>query len=144
DSYEFLEVTTLPNGRQTVASSWTPGAERSAVARSEFGTWSVDNVVSGLVSGSSTYIYLGGGLAGATQDGRVEVALVTSGGQLDAFSDDPTAQDAVGDFSSTRVGYGAAAAAGRLFIFGGLASQVRDNAVAAELVAPVPRLSNNA
>ncbi len=144
DSYEFLEVTSLANGRQTVASSWTAGTERAAVARSEFGTWRVDNVVSGLVSGSSTYLYLGAGLAAGVQDGRVEAALVTSGGQLDAFTDDPTSRDAVGDFSSTRVGYGTAAAAGRLFVFGGMASQVRDNAIAAEIVSPAPTLANNA
>ncbi len=143
-SYEFLPVTVLPNGRQTVAASWETGTEESAVARSEFGAWTVDSVVSGLVSGSATYIYLGAGLANGDQDDRVEAALVTSGGQLDAFSDDPTAADDVSDFSSTRVGYGTAAAAGRLFVFGGMASQVRDNATAAEIVSPVPALAKNA
>ncbi len=143
-SYEFLPVTVLPNGRQTVGSAWEQGEEQSAVARSQFGAWTVDSVVSGLVSGTATYIYMGAGLADGNQDDRVEAALVTSGGQLDTFEDDPTAADKVGDFSSTRVGYGTAAAAGRLFVFGGLASQVRDNATAAEIISPAPSLANNA
>jgi hypothetical protein len=143
-SYEFLPVSILPNGRQTVASSWTTGNEESAVARSQFGSWTVDSVVSDLVSGTETYIYLGAGLVDGDQDDRVEAALVTSGGELDAFADDPGAQDPVSDFSSTRVGYGTAAAAGRLFVFGGLASQVRDNATAAEIVSPAPALAKNA
>ncbi len=143
-TYEHLTVTVLDNGRQTVGGSWTTGAEESAVARTEFGAWVVDDVVSDLLDPGETHIYLGAGLANGSQDDRVEAGVVTAGGELGAFEDDPTAQDDVGDFSSTRVGYGTAAAAGRLFVFGGLASTVRDNATAAELTNPPPSLANNA
>ena len=142
-SYEHLTITELPNGRQTVASSWVMGTEQSAVARSEFGVWVVDNVVSDLVAPGDTYLYLGAGWDGADQDNRVEAARVSAGGELEAFSDDPTAADIIADFSSTRIGYGTAAAAGRLFVFGGLASLVAENATAAEIVDPAPELRNN-
>lgn len=142
-TYEHLAITMLPNGRQTVGSAWVVGAEQSAVARSEFGVWVVDDTVSNLVSDGETYLYLGGGLASGGQDDRVEAAKVGTDGELEAFSDDPTAGDIVADFSSTRSGYGTAAAAGRLFLFGGMASQVRDNATAAEMVNPAPSLRNN-
>lgn len=142
-SYEHLSISVLPNGRQTVGASWTTGAESSAVARSEFGTWVVTDVVSSTVPAGRTYLYLGGGLAGGSADGRVEAALVEAGGELAAFSDDPTAGDVVSDFSSTRTGYGTACAAGRLFLFGGEAAQIRSDATAAELVNAAPELANN-
>ncbi len=142
-SYEYLDVSVLPNGRQTVGSGWTTGAEEAAVARTQFGAWVVDSVVSETVTPGETYIYLGAGLAAGGADDRVEAALVTAGGELAAFTDDPTAGDIVTDFSSTRVGYGSAAAAGRLFVFGGMASQVRADATAAELFNAAPELRNN-
>lgn len=142
-SYEHLGITVLPNGRQTVGSAWVVGAESSSIPRSEFGTWVVDDVVSSLVPAGQTYLYLGGGLSGATADGAVEAALVQAGGELGAFDDDPTAGDIVGDFSSTRTGYGTACAAGRLFLFGGQAAQIRSDATAAEIINPAPELANN-
>ena len=142
-SYEHLGISVLPNGRQTVGATWALGAETSAVARSEFGTWVVDDAVSSLMPAGQTYLYLGGGLAGASADGRVEAALVQAGGELAAFDDDPTAGDIIGDFSSTRTGYGTACAAGRLFLFGGEAAQIRSDATAAEIIDPAPELANN-
>ncbi|HWO12936.1 MAG TPA: hypothetical protein VNN80_25730, partial [Polyangiaceae bacterium] len=143
-TYEHLPITVLSNGRQTVGNSWTVGAEVSAVARSEFGTWVATDVVSSEIPAGRTYLYLGGGKAGASTDGRVEAALVEAGGELAAFSDDPTAGDIIGDFSSDRTGYGTACAAGRLFLFGGQASQIRSDATAAEIVGPnSPELANN-
>lgn len=142
-SYEHLEVNVLPNGRQTVGAGWALGAEASAVARSEFGTWVVTNTVSSEVPAGRTYLYLGGGLAAGGADGRVEAALVEAGGELAAFSDDPTAGDIVRDFSSDRTGYGTACAAGRLFLFGGNAAQVRADATAAEIISAAPELANN-
>lgn len=149
-TYEYLDVSTSANGRQAAGSAWTTGAEESAYGRWQHGAWTVDNVTASIVDPGDTYVYLGAGLAptGNTRDDRVEAARVTAGGELSGmsadFPDDPTASDIVGDFSSTRVGYGTAAAAGRLFVFGGRASQVRDNATAAEIVSPAPSLANNA
>lgn len=138
-SYEHLTITLLPNGRQTVAAAWTTGASAATSARWHAGAWTVDHDQANLVTVGNTWIYLGGGeLANGNGIGTVEAALVNAGGELSAFDDTPE------DFSSERSGYGTAAAAGRLFAFGGRAPNPKSNATAAELVAPVPALSQNA
>lgn len=144
-SYEYLPVTVLANQRQDTAGTWTQGTEQSAVGRWQHGAWTVDSVVSRYVSGSDVWIYLGAGLLpnGTTNDASVEAGMVTAGGQLTAFADDPTAGDVVEDFSQVRVGYGTAAASNSLFVFGGRASQVMQNATAAKFVSPAPGLANN-
>ncbi len=135
-SYEFLTVTVLSNGRQTVAGSWTPGAS-AATPRWQAGAWVVDTAVQPLVGGD-TYVYLGGGrLANDRTEGAVEAGIVEPGGDLGVFDASPE------DFTSVRSGYGVAAAARRLFVFGGRASQITANAQAA-LVDPVPDLAPNA
>jgi hypothetical protein len=106
----------------------------------------VNSVISGQISSpTETWIYLGAGLLpdGTTQDGRVEAGQVQPGGELGAFADDPSAADTVEDFSSRRVGYGTAAAAGSLFVFGGKASQVAGNATAAKFANAPPGLARN-
>lgn len=144
-TYEFLPVTLAANGRQTVAGAWTLGTEEAAVGRWQHGAWAIDSVDSQFVSGADTYVYVGAGLLadGTTRDDRVEAGLVTAGGQLGAFTDDPTAGDEVKDFSSTRVGYGTAGAADSLFVFGGLSASVNQNATAARFEDPAPSLTNN-
>ena len=79
----------------------------------------------------------GGRLGDDDSDGTVEVAQIDGGGELGAF--DAT----VTDFGTDRVGYGVAAAAERLFCFGGRAPQPRANATAALIETP-PTLANNA
>lgn len=147
-TYEYLDVSLAPNGRQTIGTAWTTGAEVSAVGRWQHGAWAIDSVDSSFVSGGDTYIYLGAGLEanGTTLNGAVEAGLVTSGGELSAFADDTTAGDVVKDFSATRVGYGTAGAANSLFVFGGRqgADQMMSNATAARFVDPAPGLSNDA
>jgi hypothetical protein len=145
-SYEYLGVTLQPNGRQLVGSAWTTGAQASAVGRWQFGAWTVDSVVSNRISSpTETWVYLGAGLLadGSTQDGRVEAGKVQAGGELGAFADDSTAADTVEDFTAKRVGYGTAAAAGSLFVFGGKASQVTQNATAATFIMTPPALAKN-
>ncbi len=135
-SYEFLTVTIQANGRQTVATSWTAGTS-SATPRWQAGAWVVDSVVQPLV-GTDTYLYLGGGRLGDdSTEGMVEAGIVAPGGDLGTFDPSPE------DFTSVRSGYGVAAAARRLFVFGGRASQITANAQAA-LVDPVPDLAANA
>ncbi|HMA96960.1 MAG TPA: hypothetical protein VKP30_29950 [Polyangiaceae bacterium] len=139
NSYEHLAISLLANGRQTVAGAWAAGASAATTARWHAGAWTVDHDQASLVTTGNTWIYLGGGeLANGNGIGTVEAALVNAGGELSAFSDTP------GDFSSERSGYGTAAAAGRLFAFGGRAPNPKSNATAAEIVAPVPALSQNA
>lgn len=146
DTYDYLPVTILANGHQTVAGAWTAGTEVSAQGRWQFGAWTVNSVISSDVNPGDTWIYLGAGMLanGTSQTGIVEAGLVSAGGELGAFADDPTAGDVVKDFSSIRVGYGVAAAADRLFAFGGLSAQVNQNAIAAEIINPAPGLANNA
>jgi hypothetical protein len=145
-SYEYLSVTLQPNGREHVGTAWTTGAQASAVGRWQFGGWTVDSVISSKISSpTETWIYLGAGLLpdGTTQDDRVEAGQVQVGGELSAFSDDPSAADTVEDFSMKRVGYGTAAAAGSLFVFGGKAAQVTQNATAAKFFNAPPGLAKN-
>src|SRR6185503_8853168 len=111
-TYEHLGVTILPNGRQNVG-TWTTGAQQSAVGRYEFGTWTVNSLVSSQVTDpKETWIYAGGGMLGNgnTEDATVEAGKVQAGGELTGFA-------ATQNFSSTRLGYGAAAAADLLFVF---------------------------
>ncbi len=138
DTYEHLAVTTLPNGHQTVAAGWTAGAQTASAGRWLHGAWTADSVVSSLVTPGETFIYLGSGARGNGMTiGNVEAGRVAAGGDLGVFDQGPA------DFSSDRTGYGVAAAAGRLFAFGGRAPQPRANAIAAQLVAPPPALANN-
>jgi hypothetical protein len=138
-SYEHLTVTVLPNGRQTVGNAWTMGGSESSVGRSELGAWVVDAAVTSLADAGETWIFVGSGaLSNGNSDGTVEAALVQAGGELGAFDTSPE------DASNERTGYGVAAAADRLFAFGGRAPQPRANAIAAELVNPLPNLARNA
>jgi hypothetical protein len=137
DSYEFLEITALANGRQTVGASWTDGSQSSSVGRWKLGAWTVDSVISSEVTAPDTFVYLGGGsLADNNGEGTVEAGLVEAGGDLGAFS-------LPGSFSNARVGYGTAAAAGRLFCFGGNAPGPKNDATAALIESPAPTLAGN-
>ncbi len=140
DSYEYLTVSVLPNGRQTVGTSWTDGMQNASIGRWQHGAWTVDRVTSNeVVAAGDTWIYLGGGaLANNTDDGTVEAALVQAGGDLGTFDQTP------GDFSNVPIGYGTAAAAGRLFCFGGASPGPKSNAIAAGLETPAPTLDANA
>jgi hypothetical protein len=144
-TYEYLPVTLLNNGRQTIGSAWTTGTNQSAVGRWQHGAWAIDSVDSSFLSGSDTYVYLGAGLLadGTTQDDRVEAGKVLAGGEIDVFADIAGPTDKVQDFNSTRVGYGTAGAADRLFCFGGKGSGINSNAIAAGFIDPAPNLANN-
>lgn len=146
-TYEYLPVTVLDNGRQTIDGAWTTGSEESAVGRWQHGAWAIDSVDSQFVSGSSTFVYLGGGLLGdeSDQSGLVEAGLVQAGGELGELTDIAGPSDTVEDFTSTRAGYGSAGAADRLFVFGGKGNAAPlSNAIAAGFVSPSPDLANNA
>jgi hypothetical protein len=80
---------------------------------------------------------------GTTQDDRVEAGKVLAGGEIDVFADIAGPTDKIQDFNSTRVGYGTAGAADRLFVFGGKGSGINSNAIAAGFADPAPDLVNN-
>lgn len=129
-SYEFLPVTIEANGRQTVAASWTPGTSAVTVGRAELGAWVVDKVVSQAIADETHYIYVGQGINAK----NIDVASVLAGGQLSSFT-------AVSTLSDGRYGYGTAAAAGKLFAFGGFTSSVQQDAWGTTISSP-PTLDN--
>lgn len=136
-SYEYLAVTTAPNGRQTVGATWTGGTTASGSPRWQAGAWVADGNVSSAYS-SATWLFLGGGLnAAGTADNTVDAAQVTAGGALGTFDATPK------DFSSNSAGYGVCAANGQLFSFGGLGGAPSAGAKSATLVTPVPTLAVN-
>ncbi|MFO0758316.1 MAG: hypothetical protein U0359_17620 [Byssovorax sp.] len=137
-SYEYLPVTIAPNGRQTADAAWITGAQSSGTPRHRLGAWTATSGVSATITGTDTWIFLGGGeLGNNTQTGKVEAGKIAAGGDLGAISDTPK------DFSSTSSGYGVCAANGQLFVFGGQGGSPSSGAKSAELVAPPPTLKNN-
>ena len=146
-SYEFLTVTTAPNGRQTAGASWTAGVLPSAQGRWQLGAWTVDASVSSLYTPPTTYVFLGGGqTATGTAANKVEAGLVTAGGQLANTSivTPTTLDDSPKDFAAAESGYGVCAANGQLFSFGGLGGMPTAGAQSAPLTSPAPSVSNNA
>jgi hypothetical protein len=137
-SYEFLKVTIAPNGRQSVASSWTAGTGTNGVAREEFGTWIATNASSTLVGPSDTWIYVGSGKVGnGTLNGQVDAAKVLAGGQLTAWN------TTLKSFGADHAGYGVCAANSRLYVFGGQGGNPSAGAKAGIMISPVPTLDSN-
>jgi hypothetical protein len=137
-SYEYLPINTAANGRQSVATAWTAGQQASAVGRWQLGAWVVDSVTASAVSPPDNFVYIGGGKLGSgATNGRVEAGKVIAGGDLGILDDTPR------DFSNDRAGYGIAAAAGRLFAFGGSGGHASGDAVAAQITGS-PGLAANA
>jgi hypothetical protein len=139
-SYEFLPVTIAANGHQSVAASWTTGANPSVTGRWRLGAWKVDRTTSSTVAAGDTWVFLGGGAstsAGSTLVGKVEAGKVAAGGDLGTFDDTPK------DFSNNLAGYGVCAANGQLFTFGGGQGGPTAGATSASLIAPPPTLALN-
>jgi hypothetical protein len=113
-SYELLPVTVSPNGHQTVGTAWKPGPALGAppTARSQLGAFVEDRSVWSAWSGT-TYVYLAGGVtSGTTMSSALDVATLGADGAL-AFT---VAERA---WTANRAGYGACAADGKLYAFGG-------------------------
>jgi hypothetical protein len=146
-SYEYLTVAVAANGRHTVGAAWTPGTLPSGQARWQLGAWTVDRKVSPDYTGSTTYVFLGGGLpaSGATPTLRVEAGLVTAGGQLanTSVTSPTTLDDTPRDFGATIAGYGVCAANDQLFTFGGISAMPSTSATSAPLTSPPPSLALN-
>lgn len=143
-SYEFLTVTAAANGRQTVAVAWTAGTLVSGQARWQVGAWTANSTVSPDYTGSTTAVFVGGGLppSGNTPAQRVEAGLVTAGGQLaTTVTTSPTLLDNTpADFGQIFAGYGVFAANDRLYTFGGVGAMPSTVAAAATLGTPPPTL----
>lgn len=138
-SYEYLEVTTMPNGRQSVG-TWTEPGTGFGAARFNHGAWMADSLVSSNIAAGSVYVYVGGGRDGAGNAGLVsgtEAATVGTDGSLSGFV-------SAHGMSTDRAGFGAVAAANRLFVFAGWPSgSIRSNAESLSISAAPPTLENN-
>jgi hypothetical protein len=113
-SYEYLTVTILANGRQTVG-TWTQPATGFGAGRFAHGAWVADHQVATAIPDGETWLYVGGGRDGAGNPntvGSTEAAKVSTTGELTGFA---TAHAT----NPSRTGFGTAAAAGRLFVFAG-------------------------
>jgi hypothetical protein len=86
-SYEFLPVTVGNDGTQTVANAWVAGASGAGTARFQHSIFSATHDICSFVPAGADYIYLGGGTAnGSSAVLSLDVAKVTAGGQLGAFT----------------------------------------------------------
>jgi hypothetical protein len=112
-TYEYLPITLQPNGHQTASSVWTSGTNTSAQGRWQLNAWVADSTVSRSITGTTTYVYLGGGmLTNSSLSRTVEVGLVGTGGDLGTLVPE-------NNFSSNMAGYGACAVNNHLYTFGG-------------------------
>ncbi len=110
-AYLALDVATAA----PAAAAWQSGGATLATARTNVAAFVVDRTVTARVTPGDTWIYVGGGLEAAGGDTvtDVDAARVLAGGELTAFS-------AVDNFGGGGfAGYGYAAAANQLFVFGG-------------------------
>lgn len=109
-SYEVLRIALGEDGSQTPGASWTAGAGTFA-ARRAHGLFSADATATTRFGPGETWVYVGPGIGGANAT-RFVSAEVLEGGALSTW------QSAFSG-SVNRAGYGAAAAANQLFLFGG-------------------------
>jgi hypothetical protein len=114
-SYEYLQITTLPDGHQLLASTWTAGAQTlSTTAREYLGAWTADSFSTAWIPSGTTYIYAGPGASSlGTGVNSVDAGKVAAGGDLGVWDTSP--QDVVGQ----NWGYATAQADNRLYIVGG-------------------------
>lgn len=139
DSYEYLSVVTLANGRQTLG-TWVQPASGFGQARFNHGAYMADSRMSSQILDTEAYIYVSGGRDGAGNAALTagsEAAQVQSDGSLAGF----TSAHAM---STNRAGFGTAAAAERLFVFGGWPSgSIRDSAESLRISATPPTLDTS-
>ncbi len=135
--YEYLPVTIDPvNGRQAAGAAWTQGTNSLAQGRFQAGAWVVDRNASTLITDSTTYVYVGGGLTNGTNTTtNVSVGKIAAGGDLGVWSDVPE------DFNSANAGYGTFAGSNQLYAFGGQGPAAGSKS--AVIVNPPPTLKNN-
>ncbi len=115
-SYEYLSVAIDAQGNQTVGASWTQDATNLfAQGRWQMAAYSVDEVATTRYGNNETWIYAGPGAnqAGNTGISDVDAGKVQAGGKLATW----VSVDSPGGQSWT--GYGFAAVANQLFLFGG-------------------------
>lgn len=114
-TYEILPITVNPDGTQTVAANWTFGGAGVSTGRWELAGFVVDRTVTNRLANPATdvWIYAGCG-ANAAANGTVsnfDAGRILAGGQLTGWT--------VVKALTGAAGYGAAAAANQLFVFGG-------------------------
>jgi len=148
-SYEYLTITTAPNGRQTASAAWTPGTLASSSARYQLAAWTVDDLVADPTTypAGSTYIFFGGGLTAAgAADGVVEAGKIGPAGQLlntTVGAGATTLDTTPKSFPASFAGYGVCAANDFLYTFGGLNAAPSKGSQKAPLASPAPSLAGS-
>jgi hypothetical protein len=134
-SYEYLPITIDPTtGAQTIG-TWTK-VNTALTARTNLGVFTITDVITSRVTSGETWFYLGTGVnAAGTAVSLMDAAKVTAGGALSAFS---SGMSAPNNFS----GYGFAAAADQMFIFGGQGGAPSTGGRSSRLTSPQPGSGN--
>ena len=136
DDYERLTFTRDADGGQAAADSWVGGAGNTLQeARYGLAAFQVDETITVRVEAGETWIFAGPGWDGSAEvSATAESARVQAGGALTAW--ERARSGGGGDSGPARAGYGAASAAGQLFVFGGAQGRATDSSVSSEICGP--------
>ncbi len=136
-TYEYLPITVLANGHETVGNAWKTGLSPTTTGRWQAGAWSMDATNSTTITAPANWIYVGGGqTASAGAANAVEAGVVAAGGDLGVFV-------AVKSFTAKVSGYGVCGANGQLFTLGGANGGPSSGGTAASLTNPAPTIAVN-
>jgi hypothetical protein len=108
-TYEYMKITINANGTQTMGAWQQDATNQVNNGRWQLAGFSVDRVASTRVGANNTYIYAGPGLGSLTD---VNAGKIQTGGKLTSWTLEAKANPGY-------AGYGFAAAADQLFVFGG-------------------------
>ena len=128
DTYEYLELD-ASTSHPPVGATWTSGgANTLRGGRWQLGAFVVDQRATTRVAPGETWIHAGAGVAsnGTTTISQVDAARVSAGGALESWI-------AVDSITPAFAGYGFAAAANQLFVFGGQGASPSDTSSSAQL-----------
>lgn len=140
-SYEFLTIDVQTNGHQTFG-TWTKGASAVSNGRWQAGAWLADALVSSNITGSTQYVYIGGGISATNTEVKdVDVGLVAAGGDLGTLAGAVLTTNSSAAFNSGLEGYGVCAAVNQLFTLGGKsAGNISQGGTSATISASPPKL----
>jgi hypothetical protein len=128
-TYEYLSVTVDADGGHSIGTSWQGDAPNPMPAgRWQMAAFSVDDVATIRYAANEVWIFAGpGSNATGGMVNRVDAAKVSAGGRLESWInvDSPTGQG--------WAGYGYAAAANQLFLFGGQGGSPSNSVISAQL-----------
>jgi hypothetical protein len=142
-SYEYLSIDVQSNGHQSFGGSWTTGASAVTSGRWQLSAWLADATVSPDITGTTQYVYVGGGIdAAGTEVRNVDVGQVAAGGDLGTLAGAVLTTNSSAAFTSGLEGYGVCAAVDQLFTLGGKsAGAISQGGTSATISATPPKLA---